>query len=150
MATPGQSILDKIAQLLASDVGGLGAAAAPKVFLVKSAFTPGPALLIANLTKAAFVGSGSKSPTAGVQLSFNDTVTGGRVVQLVEPAGGWHWEATTAVGLPETIYGYYIADSGDGVLYGSALLPAPVVISQIKDAVDIPFVRFTVIPGALV
>jgi len=149
MATPGQSLVDRYSQLVANDTIGLAAAAAPKVFLVKAPFTPGPQLLPGSLTKAAFTGSSALSPATGPQQFFNDSIGGGRVVQLNEPAGGWHWKCTAVTGLPETIYGYYVADQGDGTLWGSALFDTPVNITAINDAVDIAFIRFTLPPGVI-
>jgi len=145
---PSQFIIDRVRALLAGDTTTLAAAAAMKVRLAQAAFVPGPTLTIASFTIATFTGYADLLAGIGTAQQFNDP-GGGRVAQLLEPAGGWHWQATAGTGLPQTIYGYYVVDNGATQLYGSALFTTPVVLSGTGDAVDIPQIRITLPAGAL-
>jgi hypothetical protein len=151
MATPTGVLLARIATLLSTDTGSLAPAAlACKIHLTIAPFSPGPLLTVASFTEATFAGYAALSAGTGAQESFNDPPTGQRIIQLLEPAGGWHWQATTAVGLPQTVYGWYVTDNASAVLWGSALLPAPITLAAAADGVDISVVRFGLVPSALV
>jgi len=90
------------------------------------------------LTEATFTGSTAKNCGIGTAQVYYDTVTGRRVVQILEPAGGWTWICTADPVAPETIYGYYLTDNADGDLYGAALLPTPITIQSAGQAVILP------------
>ncbi len=144
---PTTVVLDRITALVASDTTQLGhATLPPKVHLVKAPFTPGAGLQIANLTEANFTGATAKACVTGTQQTFVDPLTGQRIVQLREPADGWHWQAGDLLQLPQTIYGFFVTDNAGAVLYGSALLPQPVTLTGIGDGCDIPQVRFAFLP----
>ena len=140
---PTQVILDEIQTLLATDVATLAAAAAKHVHLIKAPFTPGPQTALSGLTPADFTGSTAKNAASGNQQQFNDPITVQLVVQLVEPLGGWHWQATDAVNLPQTIFGFVVTDLANAVTFGSALLDTPVQLLAAGDAVDVGNIRFS-------
>src|SRR5262245_32614929 len=147
--TPTSTILDKIATLLQNDATTIAhATLAVKVHLAKAAFVPGPGLTVGSFTEANFTGATAKLGATGAQQEFNDPATGNRIVQLVEPAGGWHWQATDNLQLPQTIYGFYVTDNGSTVVYGSQLLPQPITITAAPDGVDIAQVRFAFNPNS--
>jgi len=147
---PTKVIEDRFAALLATDTTTIAAVgSAPNVHLIKEAFVPSRTTDFLSMEEAGFTGGGAKAATAGNQQSFTDPVTGNTVVQLLEPAGGWHWQATAAPPEPETIYGYVVTDNDNEVTYGSGLLDTPVVITDIGDAVDIPQVRFNIPQGVV-
>lgn len=151
MATPTSVLLNRVATLLSTDTGSLAPAAlAVKVHLAIAPFTPGPSLTVSSFTEATFSGYTALSAGTGNQESFTDPPSGQRIVQLQEPAGGWHWQANGATGLPQTVYGFYITDNANAVLYGSQLLPAPITLAAVGDGVDLAWVRFGIIPGAIV
>jgi hypothetical protein len=148
--TPTNVLLDRMAALLAADATTLAPAALNvHVHLAMAPFTPGPTLTVASFTEAAFTGYAALNAGTGGQQSFADPGTGNRVIQLLEPAGGWHWATTAGAGLPITIYGYYVTDNANAVLYGSALLPTPVTLAATAQGVDVAQVRFALIPSAL-
>lgn len=148
--TPTTTILDKMAALLAADASTLAPAAlALKVHLAIAAFTPGNALVPGSFTEATYVGYAPVLGGVGACQNFVDPATGLRTVQLNEPAGGWHFACTGGAGLPQTVYGYYVTDNGTTVVYGSQLLPTPVVISASGQALDLPQVRFNVVQQPL-
>lgn len=149
--TPTKALLDRVATLLASDTTTLAPASlATKVHLAVAPFTPGPNLTPSSFTEASFTGYSALSAGTGTQQEFFDPATGNRIIQVLEPAGGWHWQATGSSGLPQTVYGYYITDNGGTTLYGSALLSSPVTLQSSGDGVDVGNVRFGLVPGALV
>lgn len=149
--TPTNILLDQLATLLATDPTQLAPVAdACHIHLIKAPFTPGPLSDFTTMTAADFTGSTAKSAGVGAQQHFWDPVTSRRVVQLVEPAGGWHWQASAAPTPAQTIYGIAVTDHADLVTYGSALLTSPVTIANIGDAVDIANVRLSFVPPVLI
>lgn len=150
MATPTNVLLDRAAVLLAQDTTTLAPAALNvKVHLANAPFTPSNTLVIGSFTEANFSGYAALLAGTGNQQEFVDPASANRIIQLNEPAGGWHWQSTGVANLPQTIYGYYITDNASAVVYGSALLPAAVTITASGQGVDIPQVRFALIPTAL-
>jgi hypothetical protein len=137
-------LLDALASLLASDPTTLAPVAnAVHIHLAVNAFTPGPNLLITNFVEATYPGSAAKSAGVGPQQNFVDALTGQRTVQLIEPVGGWHWVATGLTNLPQDVYGIYVTDNADLIVYGSSRFDGPIPISAIGQAIDVPQVRFT-------
>ncbi len=144
---PTNVILDSISLLVSTDATKLAhATLAVKVHLAKAAFVPAATRVIGDFTEANFTGFAAKLAAVGAQQNFFDPITGQRVVQLVEPAGGWHWQCGDALQLPQTIYGFYVTDNASAVVYGCALLPQTVLLSATGDAVDIGNVRFSFSP----
>ena len=144
--TPGNTILNSLQTLLAADTGTLAAALALHVHLAKASFSPGPGLTPASFTEADFGGYAILNAGTGTQQTFTDPVNGNRIVQMLEPAGGWHWQATSGVMLPQTIFGFYLTNNGNTVLYGSQLLPTPILLVASGDGVDVAQVRFALLP----
>jgi hypothetical protein len=150
MITPTNTLLARLQTLLQTDTGSIASATlACKVHLAIAAFTPSVTLTIANLTEATFTGYAALVGGTGNQQAFFDPVTGQRQVQLLEPAGGWHWQASGTTGLPMTVYGWYVTDNGVANLYGSALFPTPITLTNIGDAVDVPNIRFAIPTNAI-
>ena len=145
------TVLDLAAQgLLAADPATMAPAAlALHVHLIQAPFVPGDTTDFTALVEADFTGSTAKAAGVGACQTFNDPVTQQLAIQLNEPVGGWHWKATDAVNLPQTIYGYAVTDNADAVTLGSALLPSPAVLLAALDAVDIPFIRIELQGGGL-
>jgi len=135
------------AELLAADTATLGAVAAMHVHLIAEPFVPSSGTDFASLLAATYAGSAAKSAGTGAQQVFVDPVTGNRIIQLLEPAGGWTWECTADPAAPETIYGYVVTDNTDTDTYGSDLLETPVEISEAGQAVAVPNIRINLPPG---
>jgi hypothetical protein len=145
--TPGQTLINRMVNLLASDATTLAPAAnAVKVHLASAAFVPSPALIVGNFTEATFVGYAALLAGLNAQQVFFDPSTGNQIIQLIDPAGGWHWQTTGAAGLPQTIYGWYVTDNGVATVYGSQLLSAPLTLTVSGQGVDVSFVRLTFPP----
>jgi len=140
---PTQTLLSTLAELLAGDVAYLAAAAAKHVHWIKDVFTPDLTTDFTALVEADFDGYVALNAAAGAQQAFTDPITGQRVVQLIEPLGGWHSETTGVTNLPQTIYGYAVTDLADAVTLGSALLDTPVTLSGVGEAVDVSNIRLT-------
>jgi len=146
---PTQAFLDAVAAAIEAATTTLSPVALIEAVLFKAPFVPGPGLLIGGLTVADFDGYAPLAVDAtGAQL-FKDPSTGEWILQLEEPAGGWHWQTTGLTSLPQTIYGYGITDSTGAVLHGTALLDTPVVLSAVAQGVDIGQVRFRLGSNAL-
>lgn len=138
-----QAIIDAMAALLGADTGTL-AAGTPfvEVALVKAPFTPGPDLVLADLTLADFDGYAALHAASAATQVFKDPATGENIIQVREPAGGWHWATTGVTNLPQTIHGFALLDPTGATVYGAELLDAPVVLTASGQGVDIPEARF--------
>jgi len=140
---PTQAIVNSLAELLAEDVAFLAAAAVKNVHLITSPFTPALTTDFTLETEATFDGYVVKTAAAGAQQFFTDPLTGERITQLIEPAGGWHWQTTGVTDLPQTIYGFIVTDAADAVTLGSALLDEPVTLNASGEAIDVDQIKFT-------
>lgn len=144
-------LMDAWALLLATDPGTLAPAALPvHIHLAKANFTPSPTLTVASFTEADFTGYAARNAGVGAQQLFVDPVTGRRIVQLLEPAGGWHWEVTGVGLLPQTMFGFFVTDNANLVLFGSALLSTPIVLGAVAQGLSLAEVRFAILAGAIV
>lgn len=139
---PTSVILSALQTLLAEDVTTLANATALHVHLIKAPFTPGDNTDFTTLTEADFTGHTALHAGTGNQQMFRDPVTGELVVQMLEPAGGWHWVTGDTVNLPQTIYGYVLTDHTDLITYASSLLPTPVLLQAAGDGVNVDQVKF--------
>jgi hypothetical protein len=148
--TPGQTLLNRLGTLLATDTGSIASATlAVKVHLAIAPFTPGLALLPGSFTEATFAGYAALLGAVGAQQNFGDPLTGFQTIQLVEPAGGWHWVTTALTALPQTVYGWYVTDNGNANVFGSGLFSAPFPLSAIGQGVDIGNLRWQIPLNAL-
>lgn len=133
--------------LLAADTNTLASTDALHVHLVVSSFTPsldGPD--VGDVTLASFTGGALKAVTVGDQQTYYDMSTGTRLLQLLEPAGGWTWICTADPASPQTVYGYIVTDMANAVVYGSGLLPNPVTISEAGQGISIPRIIASFMP----
>lgn len=148
--TPTNVLLDRIADQIRTDVLALAPAVLPcRVHLSKSPFTPSAILTPASFTEADFGGYVVLVQVVGPQQSFLDPASGTRIIQLVEPAGGWHWQTTTLVLLPQTIHGFFVTDTSNLILWGSQLFPAPILLTSVGHNVDIGQIRVSIPPGVI-
>lgn len=142
---PTRLFLDSIGLLLAADPNGF---ADPTTFLlvtpIMNAFTPGPDITLADLTVATFTGGGGKHALDATPNLFVDPNTGEQIVQASEPAGGWHWQTTDAVNLPQTIYGYMVTDHTGANLLGTQLFDVPIPLSASGEGFDIGQVQIRI------
>lgn len=145
-----QFIINRVATLLGGDTTTLAPAASPpKLRLAQAAFVPSVALLIGGLTEASFTGYAALLCAINAQQVFQDPVSGQQCIQMIEPLGGWHYLVTSATGLPQTIYGYYLTDNAGATLYASALFPTPIVLNANGQAVDVSQARMLLSQSAL-
>ena len=140
---PGNVILDAIASALAGDTTTLAPAAnPPKLGLIKTAFVPGPALVVGDYTLADFVTSTPIACIVGAQNSGVDPITLERIVEMKIPLGGWRWVVTATTNLPQTIYGAVLYNNGGTIVYGSVLFDAPILLDAVGQIVEINAVKF--------
>lgn len=147
---PTTALLDALATMLATDPATLAHATNPcKVHLAKNAFNSTPTTVLADLVEADFDGYAALAAGLGAQQMFVDPTSGQRVVQMQEPAGGWHWETTGTTALPQTIFGAYLTNTAGTVLYGTHRFPDGVTLNGNNEAVDWAQARFTFAIAAL-
>lgn len=139
--TPSRVIFDAIADLLAADPATLSSATAMHVHLIKAAFTPSLDTDFATLVPATFTGSTPLNVTPGDQTVYYDAVSGLRTIELLEPAGGFHWQCTVDPATPETIFGIAVTDTANAVLIGTMLLDPQPTISAAGQGMDVGFIQ---------
>lgn len=140
---PTQVMLDSVAARIATDPTVLANVLFLQVFLVKAPFVPDRTLTVAGLTPADFAGSTALKNTTAVILQYTDPATGEWIIEVPPPVGGWHWQTTSGVtNLPQTIYGWGCMDNTGAILYGSALLPTPILLNANAQGIDLPNVNF--------
>lgn len=138
---PTSKLEDRVRALIAADATQLADPAGMVVMLIAAPFTPGRGTDAGSLVAATFTGSAPKTPTAGAQASFMDPRNSENVVQLIAPAGGWNWKCTVAPAAPETIYGVAVCNLALTSTWASQLLPTPVTITNVDDAISIGDIR---------
>lgn len=138
---PTRALWEAMQNLLAADVGSLAAVTPLHVHLAAGNFNPTLDLTLASLTEATFTGSAFKPAGTGTQTTYYDVVSGFRVIELLEPAGGWHWTCTVTPASPETIYGIYLTDTANAVLYGAAKFDNPIAIATAGQGLDVGFIQ---------
>lgn len=146
---PVKAVFNSISDLIAADTAYLGDAAVKHVHLITEAFVAGDLTDYAALTKATFDGYGAKNAAAGAQLSFTDPADNSRIVELIPPAGGWHWETTGVTNLPQSIVGYGVTDDADALSLGGVALETPIVLTEAGQGIDLPPIRIRIPPGIL-
>lgn len=147
---PTSTLLDAIVTRIAADAGTLAHATdGVNLHLAKNSFTPSPDIALVDLDEADFDGYAIVEAGPGAQQWFVDPTTGQRVVQILEPAGGWHFETTGITGLPMTIYGAYLTNNANTVLYGTMRFADPIVLGGNNEAVDVGNVRLTITNEAI-
>lgn len=139
---PTRALWEAMQNLLAADTATLASVTALHLHLAANNFNPTLDLTLGGLTEATFTGSAAKAAGTGTQTTYYDVVSGYRVIEILEPAGGWHWSCTVTPGSPETIYGVYLTDTANAVLYGAMKLDEPITISASGQGLDIGFVQF--------
>lgn len=143
-------VYDELMNFLATASALFGSGAGNNVHLAKAPFTPGVGLTPASFTEADFAGYAVKTSGGLAQQSFVDPVDGQRIVQLLEPAGGWHWETTAAPAPAQVIHGFYVTDATNTTLFGSQLFATPVTLDGINENVDISWIRFKLLNTAII
>jgi len=139
-----QALVNRLGILLGADTVSLAEPTTfVKVHLAKEAFTPSLALDVADLTEADFTGYAAKAASDAATQVFFDPETSEQIMQVKEPAGGWHWVTGGGFVGPQTIYGYYLTDTAGTTLWASELLETPVVLNTAGQGVDVDQVRVT-------
>lgn len=100
---------------------------------------------LATLVPATFTGSAAK--TSGSPDVYYDSVLDRECIRLPDPLGGWAWQPTNGVNLPQTIYGFLVID--DAADRMASFNIAPVLLSSVLDAVILGSVEFTMAPDII-
>ena len=107
------------------------------MFLVTNSFVPSKNLTVTDLELAEYDGGEAKDIPFGPQLFILDNTTGRKGVLLKEPVGGYKWICSVPPDPVKTVYGWAIINvDGDAVFFAD-LLPVPVPITAVGNAVEI-------------
>ena len=126
---PTRAIWRKGLDLLAADTTSLGASTACKVHLFNNAASIGLDMVLTDFTECTFTGSAALSVGTGTQPTSYDASDGVLTMDLLSPVGGFNWTCTATPSAPETVYGYYVTDSTNAILYAAGRLPNPLTIN---------------------
>lgn len=139
---PTRAFLQLVANAIAADALGF-AELTPfvRICLAKNPFTPGPDLVLDDLTAADFDGYAVKHAGDASPSVFTDPNTGEWIIQLDSPAGGWHWQANGVTNFPQTIYGWYCTAADGDTLHAAELFSSPITLTAIGDGIDIAEAR---------
>jgi len=134
-----QSLRAAALELLGADSATLnpGVGSECKIALVQNDIAPSELITLADCTLANFGGSTPIALGAGAQLVLLDPGTTDAVMDLRLPAGGFRWETTGLLNLPQTIYGFVLLDDGLSVVYASERFDSPVTLTAANQRVDI-------------
>jgi hypothetical protein len=117
--------------------------------LVKAAFAPAEDIAFAGLTYADFDGSTPIVCGTGTQPVGIDPATQDQKITIKAPAGGFRWETSGITNLPQTIYGYALVDNADAVLLAMALLPTPLLLTEIGDEINLGAPELTIVTNPI-
>jgi hypothetical protein len=117
--------------------GPINGGAGSLTHLFQNDVTPSALTVLGDLVEADFAGYAA----AGPQTDWYQTVDAETGYHGVRNNDEAVYHATTGVGTPQTIYGWYVTSDG-GALASAIRLPAPIIVAGIQDiAVErlIPF-----------
>ncbi len=148
---PTQAFLNTILPLLGADTTWL-AEATPfiELHLAQNDFTPGLGMVLADLVECDFTGYAPIHAASALLQVFFDPTTNMEVIQVREPAGGWHYACTGTPTVAQQVTGFYLTDSAGTKLIAAERLPETITITTIAQAVDIESARFQLSLDALV
>jgi len=150
--TPSRAVFERLLVLLGRDTETFNttSGSADKICLAMAPFTPGPNLLIGGVTEATFTGYAAREVATGTQPQSNDPATADSLLTFNPDPLPYNWEVTGGTGLPQTIYGFYLTDGGKTILYASALLPDPIILSAVNDFIGISTPQLRQLNGSIV
>lgn len=152
---PVNFLLDAFAAALGATTVTFGPSLSEALFWIpiKSDFTPGPTLVLANTDIADFDGSTAKTIASAARTATINPLTGNRQIVLPPPAGGIAWTTTGTTNLPQTIYGVALSISGTDVtdekLYAATKFEEPVVLTAAGQLFESEDNTITINPGAI-
>lgn len=121
-----------------------------KVGLIKAEFTPGDLLVPGEITPATFTGSTFKVIGSATITESLDPNNGDVLLDVPPPIGGWRWETSDTVGLPQTIFGFWLTNNDENVVLGAELLAAPIILTGANQSVVLNRVGFRFVAGSIV
>lgn len=137
---------ERLGALLAADTTTLNQAANPlKVRLFMNNIAVNDGTLLANLTEAVFDGYVLVSLPLGPCVAGQDPVTLQQEITLPPPAGGWVYTCTGVTGLPIIIYGFYVTDKNNTILYAAQNFPAPITITASGQVIDLGAIKIQIV-----
>jgi len=145
-----QSLFERMFILLGSDTVTLSQTTdVLHLHLAQAPFTPGPSLVLGDLTEADFPGYAALDAAAGPIPQSVDPGNGDSLLQFSPDTGLWRWETTGAVSPSQTIHGFYLTSNDDLTLFAAELLAAPVTLTGINQSVIVPLVQLRQLVGSI-
>lgn len=139
-----------LGELLGADADTLAPATdANQIALIMAVFTPSENLVVGDLTFADFTGSAPIAGATGAQLVGIDPSTLAQVIQIKPPVGGYRWETTDAVGLPQTIYGFALINDAGDALFAVQQFTTPITLQDAGQFVEIDPVTMTFVQAPI-
>jgi len=141
---PMKAVRLQLGTLLAANAATLAPASDANVIaLVMAPFTNDENLLVGDLTFATFTGSDPIEGATGTQTTGIDPVTLAQVIEIKPPLGGYRWETTDTVNLPQTIYGYALLNNDLSTLLAVQLLDEPITLQDADQFIDVDSATLT-------
>jgi len=107
------------------------------IALVMSPFTENENMVVGDITLATFTGSTPIEGTTGAQTTGIDPVTQQQVIEIKPPLGGYRWETTDTVNLPQTIYGYALLTNDLATLLAIKTFDDPITLQDADQFIDV-------------
>jgi len=121
------------------------------VILLKAPFTPGPNLVIGDVTEADFPGYLAIDIASGAPPQSLDPTSGNSELTFLPVSGSqFTWETTSAPSPAQTIYGFALVNADKSTLWASQVLPANVVLNATNQRVSIPLPTITQLAGTMI
>ena len=147
---PMKAVRLALGELLAADAATLAPASDPNAMaLIINNFAPSEDLVAADLDLATFTGSTPIPGATGAQNVGIDPVTLAQVIEIKPPIGGYRWEATDGVDLPQTIYGYGLFNEALSTVLAVQALPTPITLTEAGQFIDIDSATLTFVQQPL-
>lgn len=143
---PVQLILERAAILLGSDTATFFNGDGLEIHLAQNLFAPGPGLVIGDLVQADFDGY-NPAVRASAALPESLDPINGDIVLSINSLTGLPYETTGTTNLPQTIYGFYLTDQDETVVWAAELFDAPITLTGINQSIQLPVTTMRMQPG---
>lgn len=146
-----RAVLARINDLLSDDTVTFNQATnALEVHAMKAPFTESLDTAFVSGDEATFPGYAIVDVELGPQEIYYDPLTQEYVLELIPPAGGFHFERGAGAGAAQDIHGVIVTTNAAAVVLGSQLLEnGPVTITNEGDGFTVPMLQVRIPVTAL-
>jgi len=116
-----------------------------KVHLMQNDIALSSNTVVGDFVEADFGGYAAKTAAAAAAV-FTDPLTGGTIIRIPDPSGGWAFVSTGTppANTPQTIYGAYVVSNDGTKLLGAAKFATPINITEADQIIDVDDVTWLV------